>query len=70
MAGVNNAIESGSLGSLLRALQSGDARFRNIIPENMQWYMDVLSKAVKDKAEVCVCLCVHVHVCSYMICSY
>lgn len=48
---VNAAIVSGSLTSLLRALQSEYARFNNIQPENIQWYMDVLSKANKDKAE-------------------
>ena len=55
---VNTAIESGSLGSLLRALQSEDANLRDVVPQNMQWYMDVLSRAVKDKEEVCVCVCV------------
>ena len=48
---VNSAIGSGSLTSLLRALQSEYARFSNIKPENIQWYKDVLSKAIKDKAE-------------------
>jgi len=51
VSNVNQAIESGSLGALLRALQAEDVRLNNVVPENMQWYMDVLSKAVKDKAE-------------------
>ena len=53
VANINQAIQSGSLGSLLRSLQTEDARLNNVVPENMQWYMDVLSKAMKDKAEVC-----------------
>lgn len=36
---------------MLRSLQSEDARFSNINPQNMQWYSDVLSKAIRDKAE-------------------
>ena len=53
VSNVNQAIESGSLGALLRALETEDVRLNNVVPENMQWYMDVLSKAMKDKAEVC-----------------
>ena len=48
---VNEAISSGSRTSLLRALQLDGGRFKNVKPENMQWYMDILSKAVTDKAE-------------------
>lgn len=48
---VNKAIESTSKTELLRALQSEDARFTDLRPENTQWYMDILSKAIKDKAE-------------------
>lgn len=52
MGGVNEAIQSGSLTRLLQALQVGDTRLTGVMPENVQWYMDVLSKAIKDKAEV------------------
>ena len=49
---VNAAIGSGGLTGLLRALQAGDAHLSDVVPENLQWYMDMLSKAVEDKAEV------------------
>ena len=49
---VNEAIQSGSLTRLLQALQVEDSRLTGVMPENVQWYMDVLSKAIKDKAEV------------------
>ena len=52
ITGVNQAIVSGGLTQLLHALQCEDARLTGVHPENVQWYMDVLSKAIKDKAEV------------------
>ena len=52
ITGVNQAIVSGGLTQLLQALQCEDARLTGVHPENVQWYMDVLSKAIKDKAEV------------------
>ncbi len=55
MNAVNRAIESSSKTELLRGLQSEEARFTNLRPENTQWYMNILSKAVKDKAEHEVC---------------
>ncbi len=48
---VNRAIESTSKTELLRSLQSEEARFSDVRPENMQWYMEILSKAINDKAE-------------------
>lgn len=53
---VNDAIQSGGKTALLRSLQSGDTRFANVNPQNTQWYFDVLSKAMKDKAEAEVSL--------------
>ena len=50
---VNQAIVGGDLQQLLYSLQSEDTRLKAINPDNVQWYMDVLSKAIKDKAEVC-----------------
>lgn len=55
IGGVNQAIVSGDLQQLLHSLQCEDTRLNAIHPENVQWYMDVLSKAIKDKAEVCMC---------------
>ena len=53
IAEVNTAISSGGdLPGLLQALQAGNAHLSDVVPENLQWYMDMLSKAVKDKAEV------------------
>ena len=51
VSAVNEAISSGSRTSLLRALQMEGGKFKDVKPENMQWYMDFLSKAVSDKAE-------------------
>lgn len=51
VSGVNAAIASGSKTALLRALQAEDARLQNVLPQNMQWYLDILAKAVKDKTE-------------------
>ncbi len=48
---VNEAIRSGGKTTLLRSLQGEDARFDNIKPTNLQWYSDVLSKAIRDKSE-------------------
>ena len=48
---VNSAIQSGNRTSLLRSLQSEDAHFTDILPQNLQWYLDILSKAARDKAE-------------------
>ena len=48
---MNEAISSGSKTSLLQALQLEGGKFQNVKPENMQWYMDILSKAMSDKAE-------------------
>lgn len=48
---VNGAIQSGGKTTLLRSLQSEDARFDNVNPQNTQWYMDILSKAIRDKAD-------------------
>lgn len=61
---VNHAIMSGNLTQLLHSLQSEDTRLNAVHPDNVQWYMDVLSKAIKDKAEVHVhATCsIHVHV--------
>ena len=52
---MNKAILGGNVTELLHSLQCEDARLDAVYPENVQWYMDVLSKAIKDKAEV------HVH---------
>ena len=49
---MNQAIVSGDLQQLLHSLQCEDTRLNAIHPDNVQWYMDVLSKAIKDKAEV------------------
>ena len=59
ITGVNQAVVSGSLTQLLHSLQCEDTRLRAVHPDNVQWYMDVLSKAIKDKAEV-----LHVHICT------
>lgn len=59
--GVNEAIVNGDPQQLLFSLQSEDTRLNAILPENVQWYMDVLSKAIKDKAEVQYTLCVFAH---------
>ena len=48
---MNEAISSGSRTSLLRALQMEGGKFKDVKPENMQWYMDFLAKAMSDKAE-------------------
>ena len=52
---VNQGIVNGDLQQLLLSLQCEDTRLNGILPENVQWYMDVLSKAIKDKAEVYFC---------------
>ena len=52
ITGVNQAIVGGSLTQLLHSLQCEDTRLNAVYPDNVQWYMDVLSKAIKDKAEV------------------
>jgi hypothetical protein len=52
ITGVNQAVVSGSLTQLLHSLQCEDTRLRAVHPDNVQWYMDVLSKAIKDKAEM------------------
>ena len=49
---VNQAIGGGNLSQLLRSLQCEDTRLNGVHPRNLQWYMDVLSKAIKDKEEV------------------
>jgi Ras GTPase-activating-like protein IQGAP1 len=49
---VNQAIVGGDLQQLLHSLQSEDTRLNAINPDNVQWYMDVLSKAINDKAEM------------------
>ena len=61
IAGVNQAIASGNASQLLQSMQNEDTRLSGVNPENVQWYMDVLSKAIKDKAEVCVCTCMHIY---------
>ena len=48
---VNSSIQSGGKTSMLRALQDEDGRFSDINPQNMQWYLDILAKALRDKAE-------------------
>ncbi len=48
---VNDALHSGGKTALLRSLQSEEARFSNINPQNLQWYHDILTKATKDKAD-------------------
>ena len=48
---MNDAISSGSRTTLLRALQMEGGKFKDVKPENMQWYMDILAKAMSDKAE-------------------
>lgn len=69
VSGINEAVESGSLSSLLRTLLAEDAGLSNVNPQNVQWYMDILSKATKDKAEVSstymTCI-VHTCICLYM----
>lgn len=51
MRAVNVAIHSGAKTALLRSLQSEDTRFTDVEPQNIQWYANVLSKAISDKAE-------------------
>ena len=51
MKAVNDALHTGGKTALLRSLQSEEARFSNVNPQNLQWYYDILTKATKDKAE-------------------
>ena len=69
IAGVNQAITSGNASQLLQAMQHEDTRLSGVNPENVQWYMDVLSKAIKDKAEVCVCtyVYIYIHICPHIL---
>ena len=62
--GVNQAIVSGSLTQLLHSLQCEDTRLRAVYPDNVQWYMDVLSKAIKDKEEV------YIYIHMYYMCAF
>lgn len=48
---VNAAIDSGDMERLFAALQAGDARFSGVNKDNVRWYMDVLTKAKKDKLD-------------------
>ncbi len=57
---VNAAIQSGGKTSLLRALQNGDGRLSDINMQNIQWYADILGKALRDKAETEVSECMGV----------
>ena len=52
---VNAAIDSGDMERLYAALRAADARFTGVDQANMRWYMDVLTKAKKDKLESSGC---------------
>ena len=54
LSSINQEIQSGSVESLLKALCSEDVHLTGVIPENIQWYKDILLKSTKDKAEVSV----------------
>ena len=49
---INACVDTGNKTKLLRALQSEEAQLKGVIPENMQWYSDILSKTKKDGEEV------------------
>ncbi|KAL5481649.1 hypothetical protein EMCRGX_G021851 [Ephydatia muelleri] len=51
LSSINQEIQSGSVESLLKALCSEDVHLTGVIPENIQWYKDILLKSTKDKAE-------------------
>ena len=70
VSAVNEAISSGSRTSLLRALQMEGGKFKDVKPENMQWYMDFLSKAVSDKAESEVCVGKGSEGCFYLVLQF
>ena len=55
IAEVNAAIDSGDMERLYAALQAADARFNGVDKANMRWYMDVLTKAKKDKLDSSGC---------------
>ena len=52
---VNAAIDSGDMERLYAALEAGDAKFSGVDRDNLKWYMDVLTKAKKDKLESSGC---------------
>ena len=49
---INACVDTGNKTQLLRALQSEEAQLKGVIPENIQWYSDILSKTKKDTEEV------------------
>ena len=49
---INQAVDSGKLSNLLNSLQSEDVNLSEVIPKNLKWYSDILSKTKKHNTEV------------------
>ena len=54
---INASVDTGNKTELLRALRSEEAQLKGVIPENIQWYSDILSKTKKDAEEVSEVIC-------------
>lgn len=48
---INQAVDSGKLSNLLNSLQSEDVNLSEVIPKNLKWYSDILSKTKKHNTE-------------------
>jgi hypothetical protein len=49
---INEAVTKGSMTSLLHALQSSDANLQDVTPQNLRWYLDILSRTKAGNGEV------------------
>ena len=54
---INSCVVTGNKTELLRALRSEEAQLKGVIPENVHWYSDILSKTRKDAEEVSSIVC-------------
>ena len=50
---INAAVTKGSMTALLNSLQDEGAGIRDVTPQNLRWYHDILSKTRAGNGEVC-----------------
>ena len=59
LVSINAAVEAGDKQALLTALMLEEARLTGVNRDNLQWYMDILTRTQKDNAKVRVLLWHH-----------
>ena len=52
MSLVNSAVAKGSMTALLNSLQQEGAELKDVIPQNLRWYNDILSRTRAGNGEV------------------